>query len=315
MPKLREVTPRVRVGPALGKRNITIFPLFPEAPPSPASYKPVGDAIREGTARITEISEGGSVPTLALDNLDIVPVLIIDGEELIGAKQNRIVNVSILAPGKRTLPLPVSCVERGRWSYQKRDFTESPHIMYAQARAQKSRDVSESLARHAMRFTNQGGLWANIASLQVSLGFASPTESMHDVYNDQKKSIDGYVNGVEAAEGQIGVIVAINGVAAGVELFDSPDTLRTYLPKIMRSYALDAIVNHSASAELADAAEATRLLDSILDLDARSFPAVGLGEDLRIESPDITGGALSHNGQIVHLAAFNTAPPKKNQRN
>lgn len=312
MPKLKDVTPRVRLGPGVARRNLTIFPLFSEEPLSPAEYTAVGAAIRGGTARITEMTEGGSVPTLALDNLELIPVLIIDGEELIGAKQNRIVNVTVLAPGKRTLPLPVSCVERGRWHYRSREFTDSPHIMYSQARAQKSRDISESLAMHAMRITNQGGLWNSIGMMSAKLGFISPTEAMHDVYEDQKSSIDDYLSGVEAAEGQIGVIIAINGTAAGVEMFDSPDTLRTYLPKIMRSYALDALANQMKKPHRAEATEAARLLDSILDLETKSFPAVGLGEDLRIDSPNITGGALSLNGRVVHLAAFNTAPPEKN---
>lgn len=307
MPKLKDVTPRVRLGRGVARRNLTIFPLFSEEPFAPAEYTSVGAAIRGGTARITEVTEGGSVPTLALDNLELIPVLIIDGEELIGAKQNRIVNITVLAPGKRTLPLPVSCVERGRWHYRSREFTDSPHIMYAQARAQKSRDISESLAMHAMRVTNQGGLWNSIGIMSAKLGFISPTEAMHDVYEDQKSSIDDYLIDVEAAEGQIGVIVAINGAAAGVEMFDSPDTLRTYLPKIMRSYALDALANHMKKPHAAEASEAANLLDSILELDTKSFPAVGLGEDLRIDSPNITGGALSLNGRVVHLAAFNTA--------
>jgi len=315
MPKLKDVTPRVRVGPAVARRNLTIFPLFSEETLSPAEYTPVGAAIRGGTAKITEVSEGGNVPTLALDNLDLIPVLIIDGEELIGAKQNRIVNVTVLAPGKRTLPLPVSCVERGRWSYRNREFTESPHIMYSQARAQKSRDISASLASHAMRYTDQGGIWNSIGMLSAKLGFSSPTEAMHDVFEDQKKSIDDYLSGVEASEGQIGVIIAINGTAAGVEMFDSAETLRTYLPKIMRSYALDALANQTKKPHRAEETEAMRLLDSILELDTKSFPAVGLGEDLRVDSPDITGGALSHNGRMIHLAAFNTAPLGKNEKN
>jgi len=111
---------------------------------------------------------------------------------------------------------------------------------------------------------------------------------------------------------QIGVIVAINGRASGVEMFDSAETLRTYLPKIMRSYALDAIANATKKPHRAEEKEATRLLDSILELDTKSFPAVGLGEDLRIDSPDITGGALCLDGRVIHLAAFNTSPPSKN---
>ena len=129
MPELSEVAPRVRVGTPLVRHNLTVFPLFAEDSFAPASYISIGAAIRSGSAKITEASEGGSVPILALENLTDIPVLIIDGEELLGAKQDRISNLTVLAPGKHTLPLPVSCVGRGRWSYRSREFADSPNMI------------------------------------------------------------------------------------------------------------------------------------------------------------------------------------------
>ena len=143
MPKLKEVTPRVRVGRAVSRKNLTVFPIFADQPVVSADYLPIGAAIRTGVGKVTEISEAGSVPKLALENLGVIPLLIIDGEELLGARQNRIANLTILAPAKKTIPIPVSCVERGRWGYQggttaqAREFTESPDVMFHQARAQK----------------------------------------------------------------------------------------------------------------------------------------------------------------------------------
>ena len=320
MPKLKEVTPRVRVGHAISRKNLTIFPLFADEPVVHAEYLPVGIAIRTGVGKVTEISEAGSVPRLAIENLGVIPVLIIDGEELLGARQNRIANLTILAPGKKTIPIPVSCTERGRWGYQggsaskAREFTESPDVMFHQARAQKMKDVTHSLANFGARMSDQGGVWNAIGIMSSKLGYASPTHAIRDVYENHKDHIDSYLKGVEAEKGQIGAIFAINGCAAGVEIFDSPETLANYLPKIVRSYALDALANQTAVAG-ADETEATHLLDSILELEAQSFPAVGLGDDLRIESPNISGGALSYDGRIVHLAAFNTAPPKPNGKN
>ncbi|HUR00750.1 MAG TPA: DUF6569 family protein, partial [Gemmatimonadaceae bacterium] len=93
--------------------------------------------------------------------------------------------------------------------------------------------------------------------------------------------------------------------------FDSTDTFRTYLPKILRSYALDAISNTPVGKPArTDEAEASKLLDSILELDAKSFPAIGLGEDFRLDSPSLSGGALAWNGKVIHLAAFQTALPE-----
>ena len=317
MPKLKELAPRVRVGRSISRKNLTIFPLLTEEEITPAEYVPVGTAIRTGAGRVTEISEGGSVPKLAIENLGVIPVLIIDGEDLIGARQNRIANLTILAPGMKTIPIPVSCVERGRWGYQSgtgksaREFSESPDVMFHQARAQKMKDVTRSLADFGTRMSDQGGVWNAIGIISNKLGYISPTHAIRDVYENQKNHIDDYLNGVEPQKGQIGAIFAINGCAAGVEIFDSAETLGTYLPKIVRSYALDALANQTAVSG-ADESEAAQLLDSILELEAQSFPAVGLGEDLRIESAEICGGALAYDGKVVHLAAFNTAVPRPN---
>jgi hypothetical protein len=310
MPKLKEVTPLVRIGAPIQRQNLSIFPLFAEDVVNAPRYTTVGSALRAGSAKITEVSEGGSVPTLNLENLTDIPVLIIDGEELLGARQNRISNLTVLAPGKQTLKLPVSCVERGRWSYRSREFAESPDIMYREARAKKSRAVSHNLAMSGARVSDQGEVWGDIDALSSKLGFNSPTSAMQDVYQSRRTSIDEYLNDVRVEDGQIGAIFAINGAPAGLELFDSPETLRTYLPKILRSYALDALANQTVTPVKTSDAEVERLLESILELDAKSFPAIGLGNDLRIDSPNITGGALTHEGRVIHLAAFQTSLPE-----
>lgn len=306
MPILKEMTPALRVGTGAIRHNLTIFPLFADANTHRAGYVPVGAALRAGSARITEVSEGGSVPTLAFENLADMPVLIIDGEELLGARQNRIANLTVLVPGKRVLPLPVSCVERGRWRYRTREFTESPDVMYREARARKARGVSSNMAARGSRESDQGAVWSDIDALASKLGHNSPTAAMRDVAESHHTLIDEHVQAIEVADGQVGAIFAINGVAVGMELFDCSDTLRAYLPKILRSYALDAIANQATQPVPVTSDEIARLLDSILELDAQSFPAIGIGYDLRLHSPTIAGGALVHDGRVIHLAAFRT---------
>jgi hypothetical protein len=314
VPRLKEMTPALRVGTSTTRHNLTIFPLFADGNLQVAGYLPVGVALRTGSARITEVSESGSIPTLAFENLANTPVLVIDGEELLGARQNRIANLTVLVPGNQSLPLPVSCVERGRWSYRSREFAESSDVMYREARARKARAVSSNLLAHGSRASDQGAVWADIDALSSKLGYNSPTAAMHDVSQSHRALIDGYVRGIEVADDQVGAIFAINGLAAGIELFDSSGTLRTYLPKVLRSYALDAIANQTSQPVTTKSDEADRFLDSILELDAQSFPAIGLGEDLRLNSPTISGGALAHDGRVIHLAAFRTELPRGNRR-
>src|SRR5690349_11920635 len=72
--------------------------------------------------QITEVSEGGSVPTLMVKNGLDTRLFLIDGQELVGAKQNRILNTDVLVPAQTELKIPVSCVEQSRWSYRGRAF-------------------------------------------------------------------------------------------------------------------------------------------------------------------------------------------------
>ncbi len=298
---------RTRLGTPQQRRNLTTFPIHFDLSPSfgAPDYVPLGQAIENGTAVITEISEGGSVPTLAVHNAGDAAVFILDGEELIGARQNRIVNLSILVPPKSVLPIPVSCVERGRWSYRTREFRQSPNAMFAAGRARKMSAVNESLRASGARDADQHDVWEAVAGYSRMLGAPSPTESMNDVYDKKRASVDQYLDGLEPEGGQVGAVFAVNGRVAGAELFESPELFAAYFPKIVRSYALDALLVDTHPQTSPE--DAGLLLDELRRADGKRFPAIGLGEDLRIEHPGIVGAALLLDDRLVHLAAFRPA--------
>jgi hypothetical protein len=64
--------------------------------------------------RITEISEGGSVPNLKMANLGDLPLLLLDGEQQVGIKHDRILNTTVLVAAQTEVTIPVSSVEQGR---------------------------------------------------------------------------------------------------------------------------------------------------------------------------------------------------------
>ena len=80
------------------------------------------ESIAKGTATITETSERGEVPFLRIENKGNTPILILEGEELVGGKQNPVVNTTIVVLGGSTLEVPVSCMESGSWDYRRRNF-------------------------------------------------------------------------------------------------------------------------------------------------------------------------------------------------
>jgi hypothetical protein len=99
-------------------------------------------------------------------------------------------------------------------------------------------------------------------------------------------------------------VFAIDGAVAGLDLFDSAETLQKILPKLVRSYAADAIEAAARKPRKAAARQAGAFLSAVAEAEPRSFPAVGSGVDLRFESAGVTGAALAVDGALVHLTAF-----------
>ena len=86
------------------------------------SYVTLDDGLASGLLEVTEVSSGGSVPTLKVTNKGDTMAFLMAGEQLAGGKQNRVLNASIMVGARTELPLPVSCVERGRWAYRSAQF-------------------------------------------------------------------------------------------------------------------------------------------------------------------------------------------------
>lgn len=295
---------RLTVGQPIVRHNLTVFPLFDAEAPARADYLAFGPAQRSGQIRITEVSTSGSVPTLSVHTNGLA-VLLLDGEELIGAKQNRIVNLTILAAPNTAIKIPVSCVERGRWSSASPEFRESPQTMYPRGRARKMMAVSASMMRSGSHQADQGEVWEDLDVRMSELNAASPTSAMGHIFDKHRASVDEYLTGLIWLDGQVGAAFAINGKPVGVEIFESHDIAREYLPKVIRSYALDAIAQgRLAAPRIAEAEEVSRLIESICSTESRQSPSLGLGTDCRLDSSVLTGAALVRDGSVVHLSAF-----------
>jgi hypothetical protein len=282
--------------------GLTIFPLFRNgSAPAEPGYTLLEEAIGNGTARVTELGAGGSVPELRFENLGEKPVLLFDGEELVGAKQNRALNLTILAPAKQVIIIPVSCVEAGRWHSESDTFQPTEHVLYSRARAAKGAQVSLSMAASGSRQSDQSAIWDEIASKSERLAAASPTQAMYD---SKSVSLDAYLGAFAWAEHQAGVVFAFGSETMGLDLMDHPCSMRTMLPTLVRSYALDAVeAPHAPAAATSGAAE---FLARVGKSEPMIRPAVGMGEDVRLTGEGISGAALWSEHRYIHLCAFTT---------
>jgi len=309
MKQILEATSDIRVGAATTFKNLSIFPLL-GGEFATADYLTLDEALAQKCTEITEVSEGGSVPELKVVNSSGKPVFLLDGEELIGAKQNRILNLSILVPAGKTLVVPVSCVEAGRWHHRSREFASAPRAQYAEGRAMKMCQVNESMRATGRRTSNQGEVWQNIDEKFRKFRSSSGTSAMSDIYEQQAVHLEDYVRAFSLSANQVGAAFAIEGKIVGMDLFDSPETLRKLFPKLLRSYGLDALDKALSGSEKKKSytqpatTKVEAFLKKVAKAEAKEYPAVGEGQDVCLTHPALTGGALAAAGHIVHLSAF-----------
>lgn len=297
----------LEVGTPTTCHNLTLYPLLGKGCSHP-DYLTLDEALAQGSAHITEVSEGGSVPDLRFVNESDRPVLLLDGEELVGAKQNRVLNLTLLVPARSTLLIPVSCVEAGRWAHVSVEFGTSGHAHYATGRAHRVAQVSESMRATGARRSDQGQVWSDITDKFARLDSSSPTMAMADIYTQHETRLEDYVQAFAAQQGQLGAVFAIGGEIIGCDLFDCAATLSKLLSKLVRSYGLDALDVSDANVPVPPSQEAVQtFLQGIARAEAQTFTALGEGEDVRLTGDHLAGGALIVEGRILHLSAFRLA--------
>ena len=306
MQLIQDTLARLQRGEAVTFRNLTVFPLFGEDSQA-ADYLTLDEALAQKVARITEVSAGGSVPELRFVNDGDHPVLLMDGEELIGAKQNRTLNITILAPAHSTLLLPVTCVEQGRWAHVSAEFETAPRAHYASGRAHKHVSVSASLHAEGSYHADQGEVWADINAKAYRMASPSPTHAMAALYERHDTGVNEFQAALPVQDRQRGAVFAIAGKIIGADLFDRHSTLSKLWPKIVASYALDALDTPSpGTAGTVSLESVETFLSALSTADTETFAAVGMGEELRLMAKGLTGGALEAEGRIAHLSAFAT---------
>ncbi len=298
---------QIKVGGKQNCKNMTLFCLL-SAEEASVNFLTLDEALNRGALIISEVSEGGSVPELKVVNRSHEKILLMDGEELVGAKQNRVLNVTILlAPESETI-IPVSCVERGRWSYRSRHFGSESRSMSARLRQRKAETVTTSLRRGDAFRADQGVVWQEIEEKYSRMGTRpSRTMAMADLYESHKEITLEYMKAFQPIDNQIGIIVFIDGEVAGLELFSKFDQFKLIHPKLINSYIMDALETTEINAgniTQSLKSKALKLLEAAQTARIEYRSSVGLGNDLRLESETLTGAGLEYEGQVIQTTIF-----------
>lgn len=301
----------VIVGEMQSHRNMTLFCLIASTEASlPASdFVTMDQALKDQSLEITEVNEGGAVPNLKVVNRSEKRVLILDGEELVGAKQNRVLNTTVLLPPNSETIIPVSCVEERRWSYRGKKFTSEERMMSAQMKRKKSETVHLSLMSEGSYDSDQYLVWSEIDEKFRRMETPrSPTSAMASIYEAHKAHASEYLRAYKPVERQVGIGCFIDGRLAGVEFVTAFGAFRELHRKLVHSYVIDAL--ETARASIPDTEVDKRSLEDFLQRAAHSpvevelRKSVALGRDMRIASRWVKGAGLEFEGNVLQLTLF-----------
>lgn len=290
--------PEIHVGEPISHESISIFPLQAEVKGN-VHYVLSDEALASGSVTVEEVGEAGSVPELVVTNQTDDLVLFLEGEELKGAKQNRVLNTSVLVAARSKTTIPVSCVERGRWRYTSRHFSSSDSYSSSKLRHILKKSVLKSTKEGQGHRSDQGEVWSEVSRQMASLGSHSDTAAMADTYETHKNRLAEFRDGLKYVDGAIGLAVAVGKKVVSVDLFDKPSTCQKVWDRLLTGVVLDALEAGPAE-ERVDKTDAENLLRTLRDTSWEQTKPVGVGEEYRYGEDDKHASALVYDGSVVH---------------
>jgi hypothetical protein len=285
-----------RVGTPVSYKNLTIFPVYAADLPGSEAYITLDEGTKAGTVVITErgggqaaqrpnrhphasaqqqnvaYSSGASVNELALVNRSGKKLLLLAGEVIVGGKQDRIVQEDrLIPPVSIPVALSVFCVEHGRWTPRTAGYNSGGGGAARAAAPDEAKFSSLGAVAHpklrgvAQDKKAQGEVWNEVSANNTKLGTSNSTDTYQEVYASKRVSaqMDDYQRALEREvlrPGVVGVVVARNGKAVWADVFASQRLFASYWPKLLKSYAVDALGDNTSEAR-PSVAEAARYLN------------------------------------------------------
>src|SRR5947209_4834323 len=282
--------------------SLAVFPLIADREPS-VRYVSFAEAVQHG-ASVKELGGGASVNDLVVHNPLDAQVLLYEGEEVLGAQQNRTFDASALVAARSELQVPVSCVEAGRWDGARHDeaFVPAPQTANPRLRRMKNTQARASLAAGMEARAVQGEVWREVAETAGRHGVNSRTGAMHDVFERRREQLDAVANQVQMCCSQVGMLAAIGGRFVVLDHVSEVEAFASLHGPLVQGYALDALDAPNAPPPSLD--DARDFIELLLAAPCTSGPAVGLGEGWRFAFGGLSGTGLVYDGELATLTAF-----------
>jgi hypothetical protein len=287
---------------------ITIVPLRSSAA-TPAVALALLD---DDSARVGEVSEGGVVGRIQVESLTPLPLLLVAGEILRGARQNRQVDATLVIPPGGEIQVPVSCVERGRWAYRGGQGFRTAHATTPwKMRSRSVRRSLRSKLRRGRHDAEQGTIWADVDAHLLRKQARSGTS---DLLAAMSSELHEQVSSWSPSEGDVGGAFFVGSELVGLEAFGAPAAWRAAAQRVLAGLLEEAAGVDAPDPGSVGADAVSALLQTLTAIDVVSTPGEGLGEELQGEAEQTHLAALvaalepDAEASTVHLRVARMAP-------
>jgi hypothetical protein len=263
-------------------------------------------AIKKKLLEVREFTEAGSVNNLIVLNQSDEFVFLMDGDILVGAKQNRVLNTSVLLAPKSKTQIPVSCIEQGRWNYVSAKFDNPDYAAPHALRSLKAEAVRVSLRHNKTFSADQGEVWRRVGEYEHTHKHHSRTGNLSELYSYKQPTIDEILKIFNTKEGANGTAIYRGKNFCGMDIFNRADVCKEYFPKLIQGVALDLSPNDEKNPmERAEAEYRTvELMDLVETAEKQTFNAVGVGVERRFELSNASGFSLEFESKGIHTAVL-----------
>jgi hypothetical protein len=289
--------------------SLFVWPLVERSPVQTTPVLTLDEAIEGALVDVTEISASGSVAELQLNNRSGLTLFLLDGEQILGAKQNRTFNLSMLVHAGESTRVPVTCLEQGRWRMSDQSVRSAEHVHFASGRAGKMQSVSSSLKHYHSFQSDQGAVWDDISARMDVAEMKSQTMAEADYYASRRQRLEVDLEAVPCLPDQVGAVFGIGSRIVGLEVFSEPSLYQRLSRKVARSFLLDAL-EIDLTADPGSKAAVAALIEKVFNSNHVAYPAPGGGESVRFNEKDMHGAALVEDNQCLHLAVLTRATPR-----
>lgn len=272
--------------------GLKLYPVTYEKNSSNKNINFIDDSFDRSEIEAFETSSEGVVTQIGVKNNSQSYVMILDGEGISGAKQNRISQTTIvLSPFSETI-IPVNCIERGRWSYSAgRNFNKSDYSI-----SPKMRDRKAEILKNKENHRLQGAIWDEIDELSGKFNTRSVTDDLGEVLDyasreNNFQDIDKLLN--EQCNGYI----VFGTERPFIELFGNDRFRKHYMKKNIKSWVADVETSQIKHVD------PNYLLDKYLDASWSEDKSVGAEKSFKTN--DFSNGrSYFLDGELVHSYYF-----------